>query len=214
MPDVFISSDKETTPKTPPVLPTEDFQEEHKAKGMKHSHRSRFASFNLYPEHINFETRRDDEKIILMLRQHPVINLKWIFITAVLLFVPSVLIRFGLNNFLPSGYEFVFSLIWYLVTFTYALEGFLSWYFNVYFITTHRIIDVDFFNLIDKKVSDAEIEMIQDVSYTTKGVLGTALNYGDVIIQTASEVPEFDFGSVPSPDKVLKILNDLRMKTK
>ena len=88
----------------------------------------------------------------------------------------------------------------------------MDWYFNVYFVTTKRIIDVDFYNLIDKRVSDAEIDKIQDVSYTTGGVIRTMFNYGDVFIQTAAEVSEFDFMAVPRPEKGAKIIDDLKMK--
>jgi hypothetical protein len=88
----------------------------------------------------------------------------------------------------------------------------LSWYFNVHFVTNQRIIDVDFFNLIDKRVSDAEISKIQDVSYSTNGVLGTMLNFGNVFIQTAAEVSEFKFELVPNPEKVTKIIDDLMQK--
>lgn len=174
--------------------------------------RHRFSGFRLYPEGVGFETEDKEEQIILLLRQHPIINIKWIFITLVLLTGPTLLGIFGVFAFLPMGYSLVISMVWYLVTFAYGLEGFLNWYFNVYFVTNERVIDVDFYNLISKRVSDAEIEKIQDVSYATNGVLGTILNFGDVFVQTASEVSEFKFESVPSPEKVIKILNDLMEK--
>jgi len=189
MPDVFVSPS--------PVLPE---------KG--HSH-SRFSAFCLYPDDINFETQEDKEKIILMLRQHPIVNVKWIVVTLLLLTGPTILSLFGVFSLLPIGFPLVITLAWYLVTSAYAIESFLSWYFNVYFVTTEGIIDVDFFNLVDKRVSEAELGRIQDVSYSTNGVLGTTLNFGDVRIQTAAEIPEFKFESVPNPEKVAKILDDL-----
>ena len=195
MPDIFVS------PSAEPQEPIVD-----------HSH-NKLSSFCLYPHGIGFETKDDKEKIILMLRQHPIVNVKWILITLLLLTGPTLLTIFGVFSFLPTGFPLVITLAWYLVTMAYAIEGFLDWYFNVYFITTARVVDVDFYNLINKRVSNAEIEMIQDVSYTTGGVLRTMLNYGDVFIQTAAEVSEFDFFAVPSPEKVAKILDDLRMKT-
>ena len=36
------------------------------------------ASFNYLPEHINFENKDPEEKIILFLRRHPITNLPWI----------------------------------------------------------------------------------------------------------------------------------------
>lgn len=173
---------------------------------------NKLSSFCLYPDAVDFETRSDQEKIILLLRQHPIVNFKWILTTLLLITGPTLLNFFGILSSLPTGFPLVITLAWYLVTSAYAIEGFLDWYFNVYFVTTQRVVDVDFYNLIDKRVSDAEIEKIQDVSYATGGVLRTLLNYGDVFIQTAAEVSEFKFEAVPSPEKVVKILDDLRVK--
>ena len=125
---------------------------------------------------------------------------------------PTLLSTFGLFSFLPVGFPLVISLVWYLITSCYAIEGFLNWYYNVYFVTSQRVIDVDFFNLIDKKVSDAEISKIQDVSYSTAGVVGTMLDFGDIRIQTAAEIPEFKFELVPNPERVTKIIDDLMTK--
>ncbi|HTK03157.1 MAG TPA: PH domain-containing protein [Alphaproteobacteria bacterium] len=210
MPDIFISP-KNTEPSVPvetSEIPKTDFQK-HQFPGHTHN---RLSAFCLYPDGVDFETRSDKERIILLLRKHPITNLKWIIITLLLLTGPTLLGLFGIFSYLPVGFSLVISLAWYLVTSAYAIESFLDWYFNVYFVTTHRVIDVDFYNLINKRVSDAEIEKIEDVSYTTGGVLRTMLNYGDVFIQTAAEVSEFDFAAIPNPEKVVKILDDLRQK--
>jgi len=227
MPDIFISEkqnlptssseDKSNVQKPPeplvPVTPdTIPTTEARKSKFPEHRH-SRLSAFSLYPDNVHFETKDNNEKIILMMRQHPIVNVKWILLTLLLLAGPTVLTAFGIFSMLPTGFSLIISMSWYLVTSAYAIENFLNWYFNVYFITEARIVDVDFFNLINKRVSNAEIEMIQDVSYTTGGVIRTLLNYGDVFIQTAAEVSEFDFLAVPNPEKVAKILDDLRMKT-
>jgi hypothetical protein len=172
-----------------------------------------FSSFSLYPDDVDFETRDEKERIIMLLRQHPIMNARWIITTALLLTGPTIISLFGIFSLLPTGFPLIISLSWYLVTSAYAIEGFLNWYFNVYIVTTERIVDVDFYNLIDKRVSSAEIDKIQDVSYTTGGVIRTMFNFGNITIQTASEVPEFDFGAVPNPEKVTKIIDDLRMKT-
>ena len=41
------------------------------------------------------------------------------------------------------------------------------------------------------------------------GVIRTIFNYGDVYIQTAAEVPTFQFLAVPKPDRVARVLQDL-----
>jgi len=201
MPDIFISPSPHTEvdKEEPQVLPVEKFG---------HSH-SRFSAFNLYPKNVNFQTKGKEEKVILMLRQHPIVNLKWIFFSIILFFSPFAFTQIGFLELLPKGYPMILVMVWYMVTFIYAVEGFFKWYFNVFFITPRRVIDVDFSNLVYKRVSEAEIDKIQDVSYSTSGAIGTVFNFGDISIQTSSEVRELSLEGVPSPEKVAKILNDI-----
>ena len=207
MPEVFVSpQEKKDVAPTSGVPETE--KEKHDIPG--HTHNA-LSSFSLYPDDVDFETRDDEERIILLLRKHPIMNARWIITTGFLLAGPTVISLFGIFSFLPNGFPLIISLAWYMVTSAYAIEGFVNWFFNVYIVTTKRIVDVDFYNLIDKRVSSAEIDKIQDVSYTTGGVVRTMLNFGNIVIQTASEVPEFDFEGVPDPEKVTKVIDDLRL---
>lgn len=206
MPDVFISNPSLGLPEKEPVT------EKQKSRIEGHSH-SFLQSLCIYPDDIDFETRESDEKIIIMLRKHIVTNFKWVIFTIILLFIPTLGKIFGVFSALPLGYGFVIPLAWYLVTSAYALENFLDWYFDVYFVTNMRIVEVSFTNLINKHVSGAIVDKVQDVTYTTSGVFRTLFNFGDVIIQTAAEIPEFDFFAVPSPERVAKIIDDLKLKT-
>lgn len=203
MPEIFVSSNE-------PKEKTVNAEAKHPLMGLKRHHHRRFSSYSVRPDKVNFETKDNDEEIILMLRQHPIINLKWIFITAVLLLCLPLLEKTNFFNILPAGYPLVIKMVWYLITFIYAVEGFFHWYFNVYFITSRRVIDVDFFNIINKRVTDAEIDKIQDVTYTNSGPIGTIFNYGEISIQTSGESREIAFENVPHPDKAADILDDLR----
>ncbi len=197
MPDVFVS------PKT-----------ESPVKKSEENTYGKFSSFYLYPENIDFETREEGEEIILMLRKHIVTNAGWAAGAILLLFVPTVFSFFGVFGILPGGYGFVATMGWYLVIFAYVFEKFLTWYFNVYFVTNLRIIEVSFNNLINKQVSAAIVEKVQDVTYTTTGIFRTVFDFGNVFIQTAAEVEEFDFFAVPHPERVAKVIDDLKTKGK
>ncbi len=212
MPDIFVSPDDQIHTSSPPPLPSKVPKTEAQKKMIGGHTHNKFSAFSLYPEDVDFETREDEEKIILLLRQHPITNVKWILIALLMLMVPGVIGTFGFFASLPSGFDLVITLSWYLLTMIYALESFMNWYFNVYFVTTLRVIDVDFYNLIYKQVSDANLNKIQDVTYNMGGVARTIFNYGDVFIQTAAEVQEFEFLAVPNPDKVAKIIQDLITK--
>lgn len=195
MPDVFVSSKK---------------GKKSLYKDLPMQERYPLASFLMVPHGINFETREMEEKVILFLRKHFITNIPWIFTGFIMLLTPTVVMSLSILESVPSNFRFIFIMIWYLITTAYILESFLTWFFNVYIVTDERIIDIDFYNLIYKEVSDANIDKIQDVTYKMGGVIRTLFNYGDVMIQTASEVPNFDFLAVPYPDKVAKVLQDLR----
>ena len=207
MPDVFVSEPTKTD--STQIPPTES-----QGISVPDNPHGNMGSFCLNPENIDFETKQKEEKIILFMRAHPATNIKWVLVAVFMVFVPVVAKTFGVLGSLPAGFELIINLFWYLITATYALENFLGWYSNVYFVTNLRIIDVDFYNLIYKQVSDANIDKIQDVTYNTGGVARAFFNYGNVFIQTAAKVSEFDFLSVPNPAKVAKIIEDLITKDK
>jgi len=211
MPDVFIS-DFEKEKVSVPTIPSEVPKTEPQKIKMHGNTHNRLGAFSLYPKHIDFETREKGEDIILLLRAHPITNVKWVLIALLMVVAPSIVSTAGFFASLPVGFGLIILLAWYLLTMAYSLENFLNWYFNVYFVTTHRIIDVDFYNLIYKQVSDANLDRIQDVTYTMGGVIRTVFNYGNIYIQTAGEVTQFEFLGVPSPDKVAKIIQDLLTK--
>lgn len=168
------------------------------------------SAFLARPKVFTFQNRDDNEEIILVLRRHWFTNINWIFIAILMAFAPLIFPLIPFLNFFPAHYQLVLLLFWYLITFAIAFEKFLSWYFNVCIITEERVIDIDFFNLLYKKESEAKISMIQDVTVSQGGVSQTLFNYGNVRIQTAGEIPTIEFQFVPNPGLVLKVLQQMR----
>ena len=87
------------------------------------------------------------------------------FTSTVMFLTPTVVTGFGILDTIPTNFKFVFIMIWYLISMAYTLESFLTWFFNVYIVTDERIIDIDFYNLTYKEVSDANLDKIEDVTY-------------------------------------------------
>jgi hypothetical protein len=166
-----------------------------------------FSAFVPEPINIKFENQEDDEKVLLLLRKHFVTNVPWILISILLILVPFVAPFFPFFTYLPIRYIPIIFIGWYLLVFVYIFENFLLWFYNIYIVTNERVIDVDFYNILYKEVSDARIDKIQDVSYDQNGFVEAFLNYGDILIQTAAEKTEFTFEKVPEPDKVISVIN-------
>jgi len=172
------------------------------------------SAFIARPRGVAFETQNKKEEIILILRRHWVTNLRWVLTAVLMAVAPVFLLSVPLIAFLPAQFQLIALLMWYLLVVAFIFEQFLGWYFNVYIITDERVIDIDFISLIYKKISDAEIEMIQDVTYKVGGIIQTMFNFGSIYIQTAAEKPEFEFLDVPDPALVVKILQQMRMEEK
>lgn len=173
-----------------------------------------FSSFLVRPKVFDFQERDNDEEIILVLRQHWWTNVSWLSTSLLILLIPLFIVSLPPFSGIPVGLKTVFSFFLYLITFAYAFEKFLSWYFNVYIITDERVIDIDFNNLLNKEYSEAELIVIQDITSKVVGFSQTMLNYGNIYIQTAAEVPEIIFEKVPNPEKVIKVLQQLRQEEK
>ncbi len=178
---------------------------------LKNQTKSPFSAFLARPKVFTFDSREDDEEIILVLRRHWFTNLSWIIIAILMAIFPVLISYFPLFlNLIPTNLNLTLLIFWYLLTFAIAFEQFLSWYFNVFIITEERVIDIDFYNLIDKKISEAKISMIQDVTSVVGGVSQTLFNYGSVLIQTAAEIPVIKIEKIPNPNLVLKVLQQMR----
>lgn len=171
------------------------------------------------PLDIRFETQEEDEDVILFLRQHIVVMVPSFCIFILMLLAPVVVFPLFMQLLelpidIPASYILVGTVFWYLASFGFIFTQFLHWFFNIFIVTNRRIIDIDFVNLLYKEFSEAPISRIQDLSYQTKGILGTMFNYGNVLIQTAGEVPNFVFESVPKPSAAVDVLSDLLHMTK
>lgn len=163
---------------------------------------------------MHFQTQSGNEIIILFLRRHPITNVPWILITGLLALVPPAVFALFSTTMLPLFQVspmilITMVLLWYLFTGTYALVQFLLWYFTVSVVTNHRIVDIDFNNILYKEFSATTIEKVEDVTDRRGGFFGVLFNFGDVLIQTAAASEVFEFLSVPHPDEVVRIINEL-----
>ena len=197
MPEIFVSP---ASPQTP------------KANGKVNSPNP-LSAFMFMPQGVSFENQEQDETIVLLLRKHFITNLPWLFISVVLLLIPVTFFPFVvINNLIPQLPIAFFRLVapvWYLFTGSYILVNFLMWYFTISIVTTERILDIDFINLLQKKVAETRLSKVEDVTQRTGGFFEAFFDYGNVIVQTAGTEPVFLFQSVPKPQQIVRIIHQL-----
>lgn len=206
-----IEPDASPKEAAPPASPTEASPTDKQLRSQTGT--SFLAAFSAFPKNIFFAGREEGEDILLLLRAHPITTLPWILVTLGLILTPIIIFPlFAAANILPFvgvGSALIFTLLWYLATFTDAFINFLYWYFNVYIVTNERVVDLDWYSIIYRKVSSCQISKIQDVSTVQAGVFAGIFDFGNVVIQTAAEFPNFEFTAVPHPQLVAKKIQEL-----
>lgn len=180
----------------------------------KQGKRSRFfSSFCPYPTNITFQNQDEDEKVILLIRRHFATNIPWMFLGFILLLLPLIILPLTptIFPFLAISKTLQFSIIsfYYLAIFGFALVNFSLWYFNVALVTNEKIIDMDVSGILFRNVAETQLDLIQDISYTQVGAIRSIFNYGNILVQTAGELPNFEFEKAPNPAAIIHILGDL-----
>jgi len=180
-----------------------------------------FSSFCQNPQGVSFQTQKSHESIILFLRSHFIINISWIIISLFLLVLPIIISisfpKFALD-FLSSAsanrFITVFTLFYYLMVSSYVFISFLHWFYNVFMVTSERIVDIDYSDIVVHNIAVTSLSHVQDVNYTQSGFIPTFFNFGDLFVQTAGNERNFEALSIPKPREATHIIGDLIGKTK
>jgi len=168
------------------------------------------AGLTVNPQSVEFANQKTNESVLFLLRRHLITNFPWVAVFALMIGAIFFAFHFNIISYFPSPLQVVVVYAWLLLALIVFWSGFLSWYFNVNIVSNERVVDIDFYNLIYREVTDAEIEKIQDVTHKMGGILGIVFNYGDVYIQTAGTKPEIEFLKVPRPAAVADVLRKIR----
>ena len=166
---------------------------------------------------VRFEGEDKEEETLFFLRAHAITNVSWVLTTVVLVFLPIVVLAFlfivkTVNVPISVLTTILILLVWYLVIFGVAFQQYLLWFFNIYILTNKRIVDIDFFGLFHRRVSQTTLGNVQDVTYSKSGILHNFLDYGDLRLQTAGTETHFDFINIPDPEGSQQQILDLVAK--
>ena len=152
----------------------------------------------------------DDEQSLLVVRKD------W------LIYVP-IWLKLILGTFFPLGLMYLFTsqLPVYAFFFGYSLYfPFLLLYitatwmdesFDLMLITNKRVVVVSQVRFMVREVLQAPLKQIQNVQVKSPGMWHNLLNYGDLVLETAGNSPNFIMTHVERPsqtaDRILKILS-------
>lgn len=161
-----------------------------------------------------FPSQKSEEQVFLLLRKHWFTYVAFLAIAAVMslpltgLFVywsisPDIFVD------LTADIAIVAASAYLLFIIALLLYGFIDYYLDVYIVTNERIVSVEQDGFFKRKISELYLSNVQDVNAQVVGPFATFINYGDILIQTAGERPNFIFKSIPRPYRISKIIVDL-----
>ena len=166
-----------------------------------------FYSYSLNPQ-AKFNTQEEGEKVYLLLRSHPFTQIGW-FLSSILFLVILFISNFFLPNFLNFGQIFIIDLFFFIIICSYIWFNILNWYFNVGIVTNKRVIDVDFYAVLYKEITNAQLGKIEDTTVKSGGYLESFFDFGSIFVQTAGSEENVEFLNVPHPSDAVQMINKL-----
>lgn len=172
------------------------------------------SSFIERPLGITLSDQDNEEEIIIFMRQHGIVNIPWIILTLLLIIFPFFIVPlfaplFTLSIFNSPLLGTILLSFYYIIVFGFALTSFITWYFNVGLVTNERLVDIDFFNILLRVISEARLDDIRDVTVTVAGTLGTFVDFGDILAQTEATQENIEFDRIPHPQQVATVINEI-----
>lgn len=129
-----------------------------------------------------FSGLRDGETIHAVWRRNPWTMARLWFISLCLtLVVFVVFLLFGAS--LPTSVAIG---LWLVIVPSILGYAWYMWHQNTYVLTSERLIDITHKNPFNRAVAEIPMDIVQDVTYEVRGPVQLVLNFGSVIVQTAS----------------------------
>lgn len=158
----------------------------------------------------------NDERIILEIRRHWFVLFAQSLPLVFFIFLPVIariaLNVSGLSDFISLGKHTqelitIATALWTLFIWIVFFILWTSYYLDILILTNKRIIEIEQKALFSREISTFRLDRIQDITVDVNGIIPTFLNFGDIRIQTAGEVPEIRVRSIPAPHHVREVIS-------
>ena len=165
----------------------------------------------------DYLTMNPGEEVILEAHRHWANIAPFFASTALVIFIGFMMIGYVGGN--PAGAERLFPglTLSFITPVVALLDVFalliLFFAYSVYrqnkiVLTNMHFIQITQSGLFGRTLSKLSLDELQDVRGSRKGVFGTILNYGEILIETAGNEENFFFRPAPDPLNIAEKIND------
>ena len=135
-------------------------------------------NYNKYYKKINCV---EDEEIVSIIHAHWLSKIQTLLVSFLFFAVPLFFMFYLISQGKIGVSIFVTSLVVGLI---YSYREWYLWTYNVFIITTHKIVDLDQRGLLKRSVSEVPYEKIVDISFEHEGLLDTMFGMGTITVVT------------------------------
>jgi len=102
--------------------------------------------------------------------------------------------------------------IWIAVGLLGLSYHYMNWYYDVWLLTNRGIIDIERKGYLDVRATRIEYHLIEDITYTIKGLMQTIFNYGDIMIDKMVARVSVTLKDCPNPKKAERLIKRYQKK--
>jgi branched-subunit amino acid transport protein len=164
--------------------------------------------FPIVKGHHYFEAQEKGESVIAVTRKHW-LSLTSPFViaslTAIVLLVFSGMVFATGEKIFGDFDNALLAVTEVLILLYIILAAFSTWlirYLNVIILTNKHLVDVSQKAFFARSISTLALQDIEDVTIDKHGFLQTIFDFGNLKIQTAGELPNFELKSIADPETV------------
>lgn len=171
---------------------------------------------------LHFPGQRENETVLHVVHRHwfnLAIHFSLLFVFVFVFFGSFYLFAFLFPETFADGRYQLFLFIQNSALLYLWLYGFLLWidyYFDVWIITSERIINIEQKGLFVRTISEVGFSRVQDISTNVSSLIPTILNFGDLSVQTAAESERILFRQVSDPnhlkDEIMRLVKRDRLR--
>lgn len=157
-----------------------------------------------------FPGRQPDETVMMAIRRHPIVIGKRFTAFVLSLLIPF-LMSFVIHRYttlldtsdsLLNAIAALATSMYYLIACMAMYHSWVNYYLDLWVVTNERVVSINQVGIFNRKVSELQLDRIQDVSSEVKGFIASIFKYGKVELQTAGREEHFEFTQVPDAEKV------------
>ncbi len=159
----------------------------------------------------DFPGQKSKEKMIKTFRKNILMlykkGLKFLLFLVVSIFFMTYISQLEFLS-VVSNYINIAALLGIIFSLSYGFYTWMTWYYDVYILTSERIIEAKQKGLFNREVKEIDLEKVQDITYSVSGFLSTVMELGNVKIKSVSGM-EIEIESVSKPSVVREVIMKL-----